>query len=106
MCCTINIIYAKPTQKRIAGKQCTLNLIAKNVFLLTSGCDTVLISSEAKLIHERLTPVQIFAQSAIQISVYSLACGILCIMKRLTLITIYVLTTKRESQFDACFGFN
>ena len=48
------------------GKECNFKLLAENNSLLISGCDTVLISFEAILIHGRLPLGLIFAQSALK----------------------------------------
>jgi hypothetical protein len=83
----------------IAEKECTFKLLAKNSFLLTFGCDTVLLSFEAILIH--LPSGLIFAQSVLRkMRFSSLAYGIVCINKRLTYITNDVLTSKQECKFD------
>jgi hypothetical protein len=71
------------------------------LFLLTSGCDTVLVSFEARLIIGRLPPGLIFAQSALRkMHLSSLAYGVVCIKKPSTYITNEVLTTRHECKFD------
>jgi len=76
-------------------------LLAENSILLTSGCDRVLISFEAKLVHGRLQPGLIFAQSALRtMSLSSLAYGVVCIKKRLTYITNDMLTSRHECKYD------
>jgi len=106
MCCAININCTEHTEKFIAGKECGFKLLVENSFLLTSGCDTVLISFKARLIHGRLPPGLMFAQTALRkMRLSSLAYGVVCIKKRLTYITNIVLTSRHECKFDVCFGF-
>jgi hypothetical protein len=52
--CNKRINYGKHIRTCIAGKECTFKLLARNSFLLTSGCDTVLLSFEARLIRGHL----------------------------------------------------
>jgi len=95
-----NTNNAEHIEKCIAGKECTFKLLA-NSFLLTSGCDTVLISLEARIIHGRLPSELIFDQSTLKrMRLSSLAYGVVCVKERLTYITNDVLTSKRECRFD------
>jgi hypothetical protein len=99
--CNKHISYGKHIRNCIAGKECTFKLLAKNSFLLTSGCDTVLLFFEARLILGRLPPRQIFAQGVLRkMRLSSLFYGIVCIKNCLTYITNNVLTSKHESKFD------
>ena len=83
------------------GKECTFKLHAEKSFLLTSGCDTVEITFEARPIHGRLPPGLIFALSALRrLRLSSLGYGVVCIKKRLTYIKNYVLTSRHECKFD------
>jgi len=101
MCFAININYADHIEKFIAGKECTFKLLAENSLLLTSSCDSVLISFETKLIHGRLPPGLILTQSALRkMRLSSVAYGVLCIKKGLTYITNDVLTSRYECKFD------
>jgi hypothetical protein len=101
--CNERINYAEYIKKFIAGKECTLKIFDKNSFLLTSGCDTVLLSFKARLIHGRPKPGLIFAQSALRgMRLSSLAYGIVCLNKRITYITNDMLTSKHECKFDIC----
>jgi hypothetical protein len=77
--CNKHINYAERIEKFIVGKPCTFKLLEENSFLLTSGCDTVLISIEARLIHGRLAPGLIVAPSALKMRLSSLAYGVVCI---------------------------
>jgi hypothetical protein len=73
----------------------------KNCFLLTSGCDTVLVSFEARLIPGRLPPRLILAQNVLRkLRLSSLANGVVYIKQRLTYITNEVLTSRHECKFD------
>jgi len=106
MCSSININFAKHIEKFIVGKQFSFKLLEENGFLLTSGCDTVLISFEARLVHGRLPPGLIFAKSALRkLRLLSLAYGVVGIKKRLTYIKNDVLTSRHECKFDVCFVF-
>jgi hypothetical protein len=81
-------------------------LLARNSFLLTSGCDTVLLSFEARLIQGQLPSGRIFAQSVLRkMRLSLLAYGIVFLNKRLTYITNDVLTSKYECKFDV-FALN
>jgi len=73
--------YAERIEKFIVGKQCTLKSLAENTFILTSVCDTVLISIEARIINGRLPPGLIFAPSALK-CVYLLYLTVLCASKK------------------------
>jgi len=63
--------YVKYIEKCIAGNVCTFKLLTKhhfkvtktNNFRLSSGCDTVAISFEERLIHGQLPSEIILAQS-------------------------------------------
>ena len=109
MCYALNINCAKYIEKCIAGKECTFKLLTEhhfrlvkaNSFQLSSGCDTVAISFEARLIHGQLPSELIFAQSVLKrMRLSSLAYGVVCINKRLTYITNDVLTSRHECRFD------
>jgi len=99
MCSAININYAKYFKQCIAGKECTFKLLTKHNFKLVrtinfqllSGCDTVEITFEARLIHGQLPSKQIFAQSVLRrMFLSSLAYGVVCIKKRLTYHELHV----------------
>jgi hypothetical protein len=64
--CYERINYAEHIKRFIAEKECTLKIFDENSYLLTSGCDTVLLSFEARLIHGQLPSGLIFAQSALR----------------------------------------
>jgi hypothetical protein len=86
--CNIHINYGKHIRTCIAGKKCTFKLLARKSFLLTSSCDTVLLTFEARLIRGHLPSGLIFAQSVLRkMRLSSLAYGIVCLNKRLTYIT-------------------
>jgi hypothetical protein len=92
--CNKRINYGKHIRTCIAGKECTFKLLARNSFLLTSGCDKVLLSFEAR--HTWTSPVwtDICPKCVKENALSSLAYGIVCLNKRLTYITNDVLTSK------------
>jgi len=55
-----------------------------------------MVITEARLLHGRLPPELIFAQSALKMRLSSLAYGVVCINSRLTYITNDVLTSRHE----------
>ena len=70
-------------------------------FQLSSDCDTVEISLEARIIHGHLPSVLMFAQSVVRrMRLSSLAYGVVCIKKRLTYTTNDVLRSRHECKFD------
>ena len=74
--------------------------VKTNNFQLSSGCDTVAISFEARLIHGQLPSELTFAQSVLKtMRLSSLVYGVVCINKRLTYITNDVLTSRHECRF-------
>ena len=90
-------------------EECTFKLLREhqfksvktNNFQLSSGCDTVAISFEARLIHGQLPSELTFAQSVLKtMRLSSLVYGVVCINKRLTYITNDVLTSRHECKFD------
>jgi hypothetical protein len=95
------VSFDTPYETTLLYLLCTFKLLVENRFLLRSGCCTVLISFEARLIHGRLPPGLIFAQSALRkMRLSSLAYGVVCIKKRLTYTTNDVLTSRHECKFD------
>jgi hypothetical protein len=99
--CNKHIRYGKHIRTCIAEKECTFKLLARNSFLLTSGCDTVLLSFEARLVNGHLPSGLVFAQSVLRkMRLSSLAYGIVCLYKPLTYITNDVLMSKHECKFD------
>jgi len=92
MWCVINISITRNILKFVLQKQCILlltkhdfKLVRTINFQLLSGCGTVEISFEARLIHVELPSELIFAQSVLKtMSLSSLAYGVVCIKKRLT----------------------
>jgi hypothetical protein len=99
--CNKHIRYGKHIRNCIAGKECTFMLLARNSFLLTSGCDTVLLSFEARLI-TWTTPVwtDICPECVKQNALIVTSLRYCVHQKSLTTITNDVLTFEHECKFD------
>jgi hypothetical protein len=70
-------------------------------FQLSSGCDTVEISFDVRLIHGKLPSELISAQSVLRrMRLSSLSYGVVCIKKRLTYMKNYVLISRHVYRFD------
>jgi len=83
-------------------KSALLSLLQNTILSwLSSGCDTVEKSFETRLIHEQLPSEQIFAPKCVKKNAFIVS-GLRCCVyqERLSYITNYVLTSRREYKFD------
>jgi len=90
--CNKKLNYAYYIEKCISGRKCTISHTG-NYFQLMSVEETVLISFEARIVHEKLPSELTYAYSVLsKILISSLAYGIVSVNNRVTYITNEVLT--------------
>ena len=104
-CVIKKINYADYIKQCISNRKCTISH-TENYFQLSSGGETIYITFEAKILHEKLPSALVFAPSVLsKIRLSSLAYGIVCVNNRVTYITKEVLTSKHDCMLDL-FGYN
>jgi len=94
--CNKKLNYADYIEKCISSRKCTISHTG-NYFQLTSGEETILMSFEARIVHEKLPSALAFAHSVLsKICISSLAYGIMSVNNRVTYITNEVLTSRHN----------
>ena len=100
-CVIKKINYADYIKQCISNRKCTISH-TENYFQLSSGGETIYISFEPRIVHEKL----VFAHSVLsKIRLSSLAYGIVCVNNRVTYITKKVLTSKHDCMSNL-FAYN
>jgi hypothetical protein len=94
--CNKKLNYADYIKQCISYRKCTISH-TRNYFQLSYGGETIYISFEARIVHEKL----LSAHSVLsKICLSSLAYGIVCVNNRVTYITNEVLTSKHNCVSD------
>jgi len=101
--CNKTLHYANYIEKCILGKQCTISFKsrAEDYFHLSSGEETIVITSESRFIRGKRPSKLMFAYAVLnRILLSSLTYGILCTNNRANYITNEVLTSRHDSVFE------